>query len=225
MTEREGVIKFTLDFRRGPPPAAELLGELEAWREIFRRLGLLGQDSQRYAGLGFGNLSRRFDSDGAAAAFIISGTQTGDLSRLAPEHYVRVLACDPACNRVEAEGPIHPSSEALSHGVLYQADSRIQWVMHLHSPAIFAARDQLHLPTTDPGAAYGSPAMAVEIVRLHIGAGWPGLLVMGGHEDGILAFGATAAETGSRVVSTLAAALAPWRQPPANGNYRQSTGN
>jgi len=208
MPDREGVIKFELDFRPGPPPAAELLGELEAWRRIFRQLGLLGQDPARYEGLGFGNLSRRAATGAAAAAFIISGTQTGGLERLNPQDYVTVLECDPVGNRVAASGPVRPSSEALSHGVLYQADPRIDWVMHLHSPAIFAARQHLQLPVTNPLVAYGSPQMAAEVVRLCPEAGWPGLLVMGGHEDGVLAFGATAGTTGGLVVSTLAAALA-----------------
>lgn len=208
MSIHEGVIKFDLTFRSGPPPAAVMLVELEAWRRIFRRLGLLGQDPARYDGLGFGNLSRRAMADAAEDAFIISGTQTGGLERLGPADYVAVTACDPLHNRVEAIGSIHPSSEALSHGVLYQIDPRIGWVMHLHSPEIFVAHTRLHLPVTDPDAPYGSPAMAAEIRRLCPSAGWPGLLVMGGHEDGILAFGATATETGTLVVTTLAAALA-----------------
>lgn len=207
MPAREGVTKFDLQFRPGPAPAAELLVELEAWRRIFRRLGLLGQDPQRYDGLGFGNLSRRGGDGVAAGTFIISGTQTGHLDQLAAEHYATVLASDPVHNRVEASGLIRPSSEALSHGVLYQADARIGWVMHLHSPEIFAARQRLQLPVTDPAATYGSPAMAAEIARLQPLAGWPGLLVMGGHEDGILAFGSDAAETGARVIRILAAAL------------------
>lgn len=205
MPAREGVIKFDLAFRPGPPPAAGLLIELEAWRTIFRRLGLLGQDPARYEGLGFGNLSRRATAD---TGFIISGTQTGGLEHLTPADYAVVTACDPRHNRVEATGSLRPSSEALSHGVLYQAEPRIRWVMHLHSPEIFAARTRLGLPTTALEAPYGSPALATEISRLGPTAGWPGLLVMGGHEDGILAFGASAAETGALVVRTLAAALA-----------------
>jgi hypothetical protein len=206
--DREGIIKFELEFRRGPPPVAAHLPELDAWRLIFRRLGLLGQDPQRYAGLGFGNLSRRAGGSLPVDAFIISGTQTGGLERLTPADYVTVLSCDPDCNQVIASGPIKPSSEALSHGVLYQADPRIAWVMHLHSPEIFAAGSRLHLPTTDPGAPYGSPQMAAEIRRLSPAAGWPGLLIMGGHDDGILAFGTTATTTGTLVMATLAAALA-----------------
>jgi hypothetical protein len=215
MTSREGVIKFELVFHPGPPPAAERLGELDAWRRIFRHLGLLGQDPRRYDGLGFGNLSRRLGAGAPPAAFLISSTQTGHLDRLSAEHYAQVQTCDPARNRVEACGPARPSSEALSHGVLYQADARIDWVMHLHSPDVFAARRPLQLPVTAASAAYGTPEMAAEIVRLLPLAGWPGLLVMGGHEDGILAFGANAAETGSLVVRTLAAALAAG-YPPKN---------
>jgi hypothetical protein len=207
MHDREGVIKFELTFHSGPPPAADRLRELDAWRLIFRRLGLLGQDPARYQGLGFGNLSRRAGFGLPDDAFIISGTQTGGLERLTPEHYVTVTDCNPAANRVTASGPIHPSSEALSHGVLYQADRRIQWVMHLHSPEIFAAAKSLHQPVTDPAVPYGSPAMALEIIRLRPAAGWPGLLVMGGHADGLLVFGATAAATGGLAVQTLAAAL------------------
>lgn len=208
MTSREGVVKFALDFRPGPAAAAGTLQELDAWREIFRRLGLLGQDPARYEGFGFGNLSRRAEPGSPGDTFIISGTQTGGLARLDPQHYARVLSCDPAANLVIASGPTPPSSEALSHGVLYQVDSAINWVMHLHSPDIFAARERLRLPVTDPAAPYGSPQMAAAIRRLAPAAGRPGLLVMGGHEDGILAFGATAAESGALVVQTLAAALA-----------------
>ena len=208
MSDREGVITFALEFRPGPPPPEDELRELEAWRQIFRHLGLLGQDPHRYAGLGFGNLSRRAGTNLPAEAFVISGTQTGGLARLTPADYVTVLACDPAGNRVSACGPVRPSSEALSHGVLYQADPGIDWVMHLHSPAIFASAGRLRLPITDPAATYGSPQLAAEIRRLCPLAGRPGLLVMGGHEDGILAFGTTAAATGGLVVQTLAAALA-----------------
>ena len=208
MSASEGVIKFDLEFSPGPAPAPGQLRELEAWRRIFRRLGLLGQDPQRYAGLGFGNLSRRAGPGTPADAFIVSGTQTGGLERLTPADYAVVLRCDPHGNRVTATGLSRPSSEALSHGVLYQANPRIDWVMHLHSPEIFAAGAALHLPVTDPNVPYGSPQMAAEILRLCPAAGLPGLLIMGGHEDGILAFGGSAAATGTLVLATLAAALA-----------------
>lgn len=206
--EREGVIKFRLDFQEGPPPAAELLCELNAWRTIFRRLGLLGQDPARYGGLGFGNLSRRLPGH-KGAAFLISGTQTGHLQGLLPEHYAAVRQCNPHTNRIVADGRTRPSSEALSHGVIYRCNPQIGWVMHLHSPEIFDRRVALALPCTSPDADYGTPEMAGEIQRLacHQEAANPGLLVMSGHRDGILAYGSCAAATAGLVVTTLALAL------------------
>lgn len=204
----EGVIKFQLAFEEGPSPHPGLLRELDAWRVIFLRLGLLGQDPGRYQGYGFGNLSRRLPGK-PNQTFVISGTQTGHLPILLPEQYATVEHCEPHNNRLTARGRIKPSSEALSHGVLYQSDPSIRWVMHLHSPAIFNQRLTLALPATDPAAEYGSPEMAAEIERLarRRDTTGPELLVMSGHEDGILAFGPTAEATGSLVIATLAAAL------------------
>lgn len=205
---REGVIKFQLDFEEGAPPAVAQLCELNAWREVFRRLGLLGQDPARYDGFGFGNLSRRLTGR-ERDAFVITGTQTGHLQDLRPEHYATVLQCNPIANQLAACGQTQPSSEALSHGVIYQCAAEISWVMHLHSPEIFDQRLSLGLPCTDPGADYGTPAMAWEIQRLagKSGGAQPGLLVMGGHRDGLLAYGTTATATGGLVVATLALAL------------------
>lgn len=204
----EGIIKFQLDFEDGPAPPADRLNELNAWRSVFQPLGLIGQDAVRYAGYGFGNLSRRLP-DSTEPAFLISGTQTGHLAQLQPEDYATVLWCDPAANQLTAKGRIKPSSEALSHGILYRCDPTIHWVMHLHAPAIFLRRHALGLPATDPAAAYGTPEMAAEIQKLALkrAKAAPGLLVMTGHEDGILAFGPTAAATGCLVIATIAVAL------------------
>lgn len=205
---REGVIKFLLDFQEGTPPLEEYLHELNAWRKIFIQLGMIGQDPERYGGYGFGNLSRRLPGQGGAA-FLISGTQTGHLQTLRAEHYATVHQCSPALNQLHASGQTMPSSEALSHGVLYQCNPGVLWVMHLHSPEIFACRTSLGLACTDPAADYGTPAMAAEIQRLasaHTGSD-PELLVMTGHQDGILAYGASAEETGCLVVKTLSLAL------------------
>jgi len=210
MPATEGVIQFQLDFQKSPAPAPGTLIELNAWRKIFKQLGLLGQDPERYDGFGFGNLSRRISHPkGRQDTFIISGTQTGGLENLRPDDYVTVLDCSATDNRVTASGPIEPSSESLVHGVLYQADPAIAWVMHLHSPDIFACQEALDLPVTADHAGCGTPQLAEEVARLHTPIAEVGarLLVMGGHEDGILAYGTTSHETGSLVVATLAQAL------------------
>lgn len=214
LTPSEGVIKFTLDFQTGPAPQPEWLPELTAWRELFKRLGLLGQDPGRYAGFGFGNLSRRVPG-ATDNRFIISGTQTGGLDKLDCCHYAQILASDLQNNRIVATGKIPPSSEALSHAVLYQACAHIDWVMHLHSPEIFSRAAYLGLQGTDPTAAYGTVQMAEDIRRLagNSQTESPGLIVMTGHLDGILAYGRRAQQVGGLVVATLADALSPEATP------------
>lgn len=207
----EGVIKFSLDYEPGPPHEQRELAELNAWRRIFRNLGLLGQDPDRYEGYGFGNLSRRVRcaTDGHSSAFVISGTQTGGLPELQSEHYVTVLESDALQNKVIARGPIKPSSESLTHGILYQAAAAIEWVMHLHSPDIYTRHAMLNLPVTARNALCGTPQMAEEVARIQAEslAADPCLIVMGGHEDGILAFGTDPHQTGRLTVETLARAL------------------
>ena len=205
---QEGVIKFHLDFHEGPAPTERLVLELNAWRTRFLELGLIGQDPERYEGYGFGNLSRRLPGQGENA-FLISGTQTGHLKELQANHYATVLHCNPAKNQLQATGQIKPSSEALSHGILYQKHPAIHWVMHLHSPDIFNNYINLELPCTDPSAAYGTPEMAsaIEALAKERQDGHSSLLVMGGHQDGILAYGADAETTGGLVIRTLNRAL------------------
>ena len=77
--------------------------------------------------------------------------------------------------------------------------------MHLHSPDIFNNHKVLKLPCTDPSAAYGTPEMASEIEALvkNQAGPLPSLLVMGGHQDGVLAYGSDVEATGALVIKTL----------------------
>lgn len=204
-TDTEGVIKFDCRFELSAPLPASELAELSAWRKIFFQLGLIGQSAERYAGLGFGNISQRVGFD---SQFAISGTQTGALSDLSAEHFSLVRHCDAQRNLVVAQGPIMPSSESLTHGVLYALDPTLRCVIHAHSPHIWHAADLLDLPTTSATVPYGTPAMAAEIARLwqqEQGAS-PGVFVMAGHEDGVIAFGDSLSCAGSLLVEVLARA-------------------
>lgn len=206
MTEREGVIRFQLDFTPGPPPSPRAVAELDAWRSILFRLQLVGRDPDRYHGLGFGNVSCR---DGEAG-FLVSATQTGHAAVLGPGGYCRITACDPRRNHVVATGPAKPSSEALSHAAVYAARPRAACVLHGHSPDIWQAAERLGLPVSDPAVPYGTPEMAAEVDRLCREAldADAGLFVMGGHEDGVMAYGPDPETAGLLLVRTLAAALA-----------------
>jgi ribulose-5-phosphate 4-epimerase/fuculose-1-phosphate aldolase len=209
MTMREGVVQFNLTFLPADPLPAAMLGSLNAWRRILCRLGLIGQDPRRYGGLGYGNVSIRVKS-GNAAAFVISGTQTGGMDRLSPEHYTLVTAFDPSNNSVVAEGVVRPSSESLTHGSLYRLDRRIGAVIHAHSPEIWTQADSIGLPVTRRNVHYGTPEMADEVCRLFQDTPVSKLKIfaMGGHEDGIVAFGSSMEKAGMTLIRHLALATA-----------------
>jgi ribulose-5-phosphate 4-epimerase/fuculose-1-phosphate aldolase len=144
-----------------------------------------------------------------AFAFIVTGTQTGALAVLDETHYSIVTECDAVKNRLRAHGPIAPSSESLTHGQLYALDAAIQFVFHLHSPQLWRGAAALGIPTTAVHAEYGTPQMVAEVERLmnDTDAREKRLFAMGGHEDGIVSFGATAEEAGSTILYALARAI------------------
>ena len=206
--DREGVVQFSLTFMPSDPPSAELIGGLNSWRQILFRLGLIGQDPRRYGGLGFGNLSIRVVSDNGES-FLVSGTQTGGIRNLDPEHYAFVTACDLATNHVVAKGIVRPSSESLTHGMLYRADRSIGAVIHAHSPEIWHHADVIGILSTPRHIPYGTPEMAEAVGRLlqHAGAGSLKIFAMGGHEDGIVSFGQSIEAAGMTLIRYLARAI------------------
>jgi ribulose-5-phosphate 4-epimerase/fuculose-1-phosphate aldolase len=211
MNKQEGVIKFQLEFTPAPPlPAADLM-EINTWRAILYQQKLIGQEPERYGGYGYGNLSIRlapYDAAPALRRFVISGSQTGELAELGPEQYAIVTEFYPTENRVVAHGPIRPSSESLTHGAVYALDAAIRVVLHAHSPEIWQAAPTLGIPITDPHVSYGTPDMAAEVARLFAESDVSRrrIFSMGGHEDGIVAFGETAQTAGEVLLATLAAA-------------------
>jgi len=212
LNQQEGVIKFALEFREAPPLPDAALREINAWRKVLYLLRLTGQDPARYGGLGYGNISQRlepYDAPPERRRFVVSGTQTGGLAELDVGHYTTVVESYPKANRLVAEGPIRPSSESLTHGALYALDVSLRFIMHAHSPEIWRHAAALGIPRTDPAAAYGTPEMAAETRRLlrdeAVRAG--GIFAMGGHEDGLVAFGRTAEAAGTVLLRALARAF------------------
>lgn len=208
-TPQEGAIKFRLRFAKAPPFPSELLRTLNAWRWMMYRAGLIGQDSERYDGYAYGNISMRNPATEAETApdgaFLISASQTGGLPDLTPREYALVELCRPEENLVVARGPMPPSSESLTHGAVYAADAAVQCVIHGHDPHLWRAAEALGLPVTDEAIPYGSPEMAAAVSDLVRSgrAGSSGVFAMGGHEDGIVAYGRTAREAGLAVLGAV----------------------
>jgi len=198
MAETEGVIQYRLDHRPGKLPAGPDYPGLFDWFRRCHKLGLIGQDPARYEGYAYGNISVR-----ASRGFVISGTQTGGQSALREQDLAWVTEFDIAHNRLHATGPSRPSSEAMTHGAVYRNLPAIDAVIHVHSPKIWGAATRLGLPCTAAEAGYGTPAMADEVAALLARQPDGGVLVMGGHEDGVIAYGHDMASAGTRLMAIL----------------------
>ena len=185
MTFDEGYIKYQSHWSPGPAPDATAARRLEKWRRPLFAAGLIGHYDE--LNIGFGNISTR---SGEPGQFLITGTQTGHIEDTTPEHYSLVTAFDVDRNEVFCTGPVQASSEAMTHAAIYELDSSINAIVHVHSKPLW---DQcLHvLPTTDSAVTYGTPEMAKELRRLYRESafGSDGIAVMGGHDEGLISIG------------------------------------
>jgi ribulose-5-phosphate 4-epimerase/fuculose-1-phosphate aldolase len=193
----DGVISYNLQLSPAPPLPWARLQVLDGWRQILYLLGLIGRDPRRYGGFAFGNISRRLlpaDAPAGCRPFVISGSQTGGLARLSARHYVTVLKCSAEEALVVAAGQIPPSAEALTHAALYDADDGVRFVMHVHCPELWRQAGTLGIARTDVAAAGGTVDLARAIAELleDPAVRRRGLFAMGGHEDGLVAFGRSA---------------------------------
>ena len=203
--DEKGYIQFRCDWTPADPPVVP--AALLDCRERLHRLGLIGVYPD---GIGFGNVSVKFPKsgqEGHAPRFLISGTATGSLPTLGPEHFAEVTAFDFASNSLSCRGPVKASSESLSHAAVYANDPTAQAVIHAHHLTRWEAlRDRV--PTTDRAAEAGTPHMARAIEEL---LGTPGVkeggfFVMGGHREGLMAFGPSVAEAAERLLHFVNAA-------------------
>lgn len=179
----EGYIKFHLQWRKAAPLPAAVTRDIVRCRNLcFQRkyIGIMD-------GVGYGNISARY---GAGNRFIISGTQSGGLKRLSARHFTRVTAVSFERNSVTCVGPVKASAESLTHAMFYALDKRIASVIHIHHRAMW--EKLMHrVPTTGSETPYGTVAMCREVMRLYETSELKTtqLLVMAGHQDGIISFG------------------------------------
>ncbi len=197
--EQEGVVKFRLEWTPGPAPVRELIDETGGWRDRLVAIGGVGADPLRYGGIGFGNLSRR-----VPAGFWITATQTGGLAHLGVSHYALVSGWDIDRNCIRADGPAMPSSESMTHAAAYAARGEAQFVFHAHLPELWHHAATLGIPSTPTGARYGTPGMAHAVGELAAVSPLPCIIRMAGHEDGLIAIGRSARETGEALLLAVA---------------------
>lgn len=183
----DGVIKFQLDWQKGKAPEFSEFTDLIYWRDRMYAMGLIGYDAEYK--VGFGNISVLPEGE---EHFIISGTQTGHISNLEPDHFTKVIDYSITDNQLTCLGPVKASSESLTHAAIYDADPTIRAVIHIHHDKQWAAWLG-KVPTTSDKVPYGTPEMASEIGRLFRETPKEDLKViaMAGHQGGLIAFGKT----------------------------------
>jgi len=160
------------------------LAELNVHRRKLLDLHLIGVDPN---GIGVGNLSVR---DRATNNFYITGSATGGIHELTVANCAKVVAFDFERNRVRYEGSALPSSESLTHAAIYESDATAGAIIHCHNSELWGALLN-EAPTTSKAAEYGTPEMANEIMQLFTRSDVQSrkIVVMAGHEGGILTFG------------------------------------
>ena len=199
MTLDEGYIKYQSHWTPGPAPDATAARMLEEWRSPLFAAGLVGHYEE--LNIGFGNISVRCTEPGQ---FLITGTQTGHIEHTTAEHYSLVTGSDISRNEVFCTGPVQASSEAMTHAAIYELDSSIAAIVHVHSKPLWNQHLNV-LPTTDSAVTYGTPEMAREFARLYRESafGSEGIAVMGGHDEGLISIGGSL-EQSVRKLLTLA---------------------
>mgnify|MGYP006283814381 CR=1 FL=1 len=196
MIESEGYIKFQCEWEEKAfffPK--EQYDYLNGWRQKLYALNLVGAYDD---GVGFGNLSIREDT---TDCFVITGSATGNYPILQKKHYAKVIDCDVASNYVKCIGGTRASSESLTHSAVYRTLPTVNAVIHTHHRSMWNKYYNLK-PTTDPRAAFGTPELAMEIqdILRYEYARREKFIVLGGHEEGILAFGKDLDEAGEILV-------------------------
>lgn len=184
---KEGYIKFGFDIKGKKTVEESKITELNLYRQKCFDLNLIGVHREgKLKGVGFGNISVKDDDD-----FIISGAKTGRVEVLTNAHYTRITGYDLSKNHVECQGAISPSSEAMTHAAVYDSDASVKAVIHIHNKHLWHYLLKQQVPETSKDAEYGTCEMGSEVKRLfkETDASHKKIIVMKGHEEGILVFG------------------------------------
>ncbi|MCS6966564.1 MAG: class II aldolase/adducin family protein [Candidatus Kapabacteria bacterium] len=198
MPPPEGIIKFHQVWEKAPPPMSPLVCQMCFWRNILFQHGLIGATAD---GIGYGNVSIRC---APGIRFFITGSGTGGIPELTPEHCTEVVSVDIHRNTLYCRGPVQASSESLSHAAIYQSSPITGAVIHAHHSALWERLCGI-VPTTDAAIPYGTPELAQTLIQLHRAnrLGGQGLIVMGGHKDGLLSFAPTIEEAASLLLEAM----------------------
>lgn len=182
--EKEGVVKYSLDFTDKDIDIQIEYEVLEKCRTELYAMGLIGAYNN---GLGYGNISQRLnDSD----KFVITSTQTGHIENLTVNDYSLVDDIDFSSFKTIASGKSKPSSECITHGAIYKIDKNINTVIHIHNLKLWEFMLKNGYLSTN-NTLYGTIEMVEDVINIYKDF-IPlenNIFVMKGHQEGIVSFG------------------------------------
>lgn len=187
----EGYIKFTCNWDQTMVVIPEdLFTEVNKVRSCLTERALVGCYEN---GIGYGNISIRDTSD--RMKFHITGSATGHIMVATKDEYSLVEHCDFKRNTLWCRGPVKASSESMSHAAIYHNLPEVRCVIHVHNYDTWKNAANL-FPHTPEDAKYGTPEMAEAISELVKNKNMTqnGIIIMKGHEEGIITFGRSPAE-------------------------------
>lgn len=198
----DGVIKYDRSqFQLSDPLKTDEFRDLEKWRKTLYNIKLIGEYLPDK--IGYGNISQKMDyqvfEKTTQPQFLITGTQTGGLSDLTGKHYTRVLNFDFNKWSVKVLGPVEASSEALTHAAIYKSNSNINCVFHIHNKDIWSGMIRENYPFTPAEVPYGTSEMADSVIAC-VGQNQEGLIVMKGHEDGVISYAHSMEKAGELIL-------------------------
>jgi ribulose-5-phosphate 4-epimerase/fuculose-1-phosphate aldolase len=188
MSEKEGVIKFKYDLHYSDSAVRPAdVSEIDAGRSTLFDMGGIGVDR---TGIGYGNISRLISRKNGKSTFLITGSQTGGFARLTEKHYTIIDEYDISKFYVRARGMVAPSSESLTHAMLYDLSDEVRWIAHIHDEVIWEYMVRNNLPSTDE-SAYGTSELAMCVKNIYNGMDpfSSNAFAMLGHRPGIVSFG------------------------------------
>lgn len=190
----EGYIKFNCNWMQKEfPLKKEVYEELEIVRTKLRDLGLIGMYPD---GIGFGNISVKTDD---SKSFIVTGSATGHFEKLNQSHYALVSGYDFEKNSISCSGLTKASAESLTHAAVYESLPEVGAVVHVHCMWLWE-KLMNDCPTTSAEIEYGTPEMAYAVGKLASEINEK-IIVMGGHREGILAFGSNLTEATNEIIN------------------------
>jgi len=193
----EGYIKFQCNWEQKEIPIQEeLFQALEQERSQLFKLGLIGMYPD---GIGYGNISVKSAEN---TSFIITGSATGQYAHLEQSHFALVTGYNFEENSVTCEGMTRASAESLTHSAVYEALPEVAAVVHVHCLWLWEKLMNIY-PTTSEIIEYGTPEMAYAVKNLiaTLNPKQEKIIVMGGHREGILAFGRNLKEATSTIIN------------------------